>query len=119
MIIIKPKKLQKIRLEQLLQNNNSCILDSCFSHNYKDKLNYYKSLGYKYYIIRLVCNENIIKERLEKRKLDGINYSTANYNDYLWMKNNVTKVDDDLIDFVINTEENIEEQVKLFVNKIL
>ena len=33
--------LQKYRLELLL-NNNSCIFDSCFCHNWKEKIKYYK-----------------------------------------------------------------------------
>ena len=107
-------ELQKYRLELLLKNGNSCIMDSCFCHNWKDKKNYYGSLGYKYYIIRLICDDKIVKNRLDNR-VD--NYSIANYNDYLWMKENVSKVDDELIDFVINTEENVENQVKEFMNK--
>lgn len=31
--------LQKYRLERLIENNISCIVDSCFSHNWKEKRN--------------------------------------------------------------------------------
>lgn len=111
--------LVKYRLELLLKNNNSCILDSCLSHNSDKKLEYYKSLGYKYYIIRLVCSDGVIKDRLSKRVLSSDNYSIASYDDYLWMKNNVSMVDNEPIDFVINTEEDIEVQVIEFVKNIL
>ena len=111
------KELHNYRLKLLLQNNNSCICDSCFCHNWKEKIKYYNKLKYKYYIIRLECSESIIKKRLSNRIKDGDNYSMANYNDYLWMKENVTLVDDNLVDFTINTEENIEEQVIEFINK--
>lgn len=107
-------ELQRYRLELLLKNNNSCIMDSCFCHNWRNKIKYYDSLGYKYYIIRLLCREDIVKTRLANR---NDKYSIANYNDYLWMKNNVLRVDDNLIDFVINTEKNVEDQVKEFLDK--
>lgn len=109
--------LQKYRLERLIENNISCIVDSCFSHNWKEKKKYYDELGIKYYVIRLVCDELIIEERLNKRILNNDNYSIANYNDYLWMKDNVEKVDDDLIDFTIDTTLDIEEQVRIFISK--
>ena len=107
-------ELQRYRLELLLKNGNSCIMDSCFCHNWKDKKNYYDKLGYKYYIIRLTCDDEIVKKRLNDR-VDS--YSIANYNDYLWMKENVSKVDDELIDYEINTENDVEEQVKEFLKK--
>ena len=110
--------LQRYRLEKLLENKNSCICDSCLCHNYEDKLEYYQSLGYPYYIIRLECNEEKIKERLSKRVVDENNASSATYNHYLWMKENIKRVPLELIDFTINTEENIELQVKEFLNKI-
>lgn len=110
-------KLQKYRLELLLKNNNSCIHDSCFCHNWKEKLKYYDNLGYKYYIIRLNCRDEIIKKRLEKRIVNNDNYSIASYNDYLWMKKNIPLVDDNLISYTINTEDNIENQVKDFLKK--
>ena len=43
-------------------------------------------------------------------------YSEANYNDYLWMKNNVSHVDDNLIDYTINTENDVDTQVKEFID---
>lgn len=110
-------ELQNYRLELLLENNNSCICDSCFSHNWKDKIKYYDSLGYKYYIIRLQCNDLVVKERLVTRVKNDDNYSIATYDDYIWMKENVSLVDDDLVDFIIDTEDDIEEQVINFINK--
>lgn len=112
-------ELQRYRLELLLKNGNSCIMDSCFCHNYKDKLNYYNGLGYKYYIIRLVCSDKVIKERLDKRNNSNNSSSIANYNDYLWMKENVSLVSDNLIDFTIDTEKDIYNQVLLFCKDIL
>ena len=110
-------ELQNYRLELLLKNNNSCICDSCFCHNWKEKIDYYNNLGYKYYIIRLECSDLVIKERLLNRVKDDTNYSIANFDGYLWMKENVELVNDDLVDFIINTEANIEEQVISFLNK--
>ena len=67
-------------------------------------------------MIRVKCSELIVKERLSTLVRDGANYSIANFNDYLWMKENVPHVDDNLVDFTINTETNIEEQVDDFLN---
>lgn len=108
-------ELQRYRLELLLKNGNSCIMDSCFCHNWKDKKKYYDDLGYKYYIIRLKCNDEIVKKRLAERVDE---YSVANYDDYLWMKENVSRVDDELIEYEINTENDVEDQVKKFLNKL-
>lgn len=110
-------ELQKYRLKRLLLNKNSCICDSCLCHNYEDKLEYYKSLGYPYYIIRLECSEEVVKERLEKRVVNKDNASIATFNNYLWMKENVKRVPLELIDFTINTEEDIKLQVKEFISK--
>lgn len=111
------KILQEYRLEKLLENNNSCIIDSCFCHNYEEKLDYYNRLGFKYYIIKLECSSEVVKERLEKRIINDDNYSIANYEDYLWMCNNVERVPSELVDFTINTENNIENQVIDFLKK--
>lgn len=108
--------LQKYRLELLLKNHNSCILDSCFCHNWKEKIEYFNQLGYLYFIIRLECDETIIKKRLSSRVKDGINYSIADFQGYLWMKENVSHVDDNFIDYTINTEKNIESQIDQFIS---
>lgn len=109
--------LQKYRLKRLLLNKNSCICDSCLCHNYEDKLEYYKSLGYPYYIIRLECSEEVVKERLEKRIVNKDNASIATFNNYLWMKENVKRVPLERIDFTMNTEKDIKSQVKEFISK--
>ena len=59
----------------------------------------------------------MVKKRLEKRTISNENYSIANYNDYLWMKDNVKRVPMELIDFIINTENDIEKQVLDFLTK--
>ena len=111
-------ELQKYRLKRLLLNINSCICDSCLCHNYQEKLEYYKKLGYPYYIIRLDCSEEVVKERLEKRIVNKDNASIATFNNYLWMKENVKRVPLERIDFTMNTEKDIKSQVKEFLNKI-
>lgn len=98
-------------------NNNSCLLDSCSTKNWDYKKRYIDSLGYKYYIVRLVCDEDIIKERLDKRTLDGVNYSLAKYEEYFDLKNKCPHIDDSLIDYTIDTGKEIEPQVIEFLNK--
>lgn len=111
--------LQKYRLEKLLQNHNHCIYDSCFCHNYEEKLSYAKKLGYSFYIVRLECSEKVIKERLEKRKVTKDNFSISTFNDYLWMKNHVKRVPIELIDFTIYTDQDLEPQIVQFVKEVL
>ena len=111
--------LQKYRLEKLLQNHNHCIYDSCFCHNYEEKLSYAKKLSYLFYIVRLECSEKVIKERLEKRKVTKDNFSISTFNDYLWMKNHVKRVPLELIDFTIYTDQDLEPQIVQFVKEIL
>lgn len=111
--------LQKYRLEKLLQNHNHCIYDSCFCHNYEEKLSYAKKLGYSFYIVRLECSEKVIKKRLEKRKVTKDNFSISTFNDYLWMKNHVKRVPIELIDFTIYTDQDLEPQIVQFVKEVL
>ena len=111
--------LQKYRLEKLLQNHNHCIYDSCFCHNYEEKLSYAKKLGYSFYIVRLECSEKVIIERLEKRKVTKDNFSISTFNDYLWMKNHVKRVPLELIDFTIYTDQDLEPQIVQFVKEVL
>lgn len=61
-------------------------------------------------MIRLKCSELIVKERLSSRVKDGANYSIANFNDYLWMKENASCVDDNLVDVTINTEKILKNK---------
>lgn len=108
-------QLQRYRLEELLKNNNNCICDSCFCHNYESKLKYYQSLGYRYYVIRLECSDETVRKRLSSRTVNGINYSVADYNDYVWMKHNVERVPLGLVDFTINTEQELKPQVEALI----
>ena len=110
-------ELQWYRLDLILKNNNSCILDSCSLKNWDYNKKYIDSLGYKYYVIRLVCDEDIIRERLSSRTKDGINFSIATYEDYLDMKKTYSRIDDSLISFTIDTGKDIEPQVIEFLNK--
>ena len=110
-------KLQRYRLEKLLKNKNSCIYDNCLCHNYEEKLAFYKKLGYPIYIVRVECQEDIVKERLAKRVVDENNASIAAFDNYLWLKKNYPRVPEKLVDFVIHTEDNIENQVIEFLNK--
>ena len=114
---IDKQELQNYRLELLLKNNNSCICDSCFCHNWKEKIKYFDNLKVKYYIIRLICSEDVIKERLNIRNKLNNDYSKGTYKDYLWMKENVELVDDKLINYIVNTEKNIENQINEFIKK--
>lgn len=112
-------ELQKYRLEKLLAHHNHCILDNCFCHNYQEKLSYIKGLGYPFYIVRIECPENVIEERLQKRKIDKHNHSIATFDDYLWMKANISRVSLSLIDFIIETDKDLDSQVLQFIHQVL
>lgn len=111
-------ELQEMRLRLLFENNNNCVWDASFSHNYKDKLKLLKEIGYQLFIVRLICDEEIIKKRVDERVLDGVNFSLAPFSNYLWMKENIPLVPDNLIDFVIYTDQDIDSQVKAFIKYI-
>lgn len=61
-------------------------------------------------MIRLKCSELIVKERLSSRVKDGANYSIANLNDNLGMKEIATCIDDNLVDFTINAEKILKNK---------
>lgn len=111
-------ELQYMRLKLLYKHHNNCIWDCSFSHNYETKLKYIKDLGFKYYVIRLKCPEDVIKSRVSKRKLDGVNFSAAPFETYLRMKSTIPLVPDELVDFVIDTSLDIEDQVCDFIKYI-
>ena len=59
------KKLQQQRIKDLLANGNSVIVDECLPIKYQDKLDFYRSLGYPIYIVRLDCNKDVWTERMQ------------------------------------------------------
>lgn len=61
-------------------------------------------------MIRLKCSELIVKERLSSRIKDSANYSIANINDYLWMKENASCAGDNLVDVTINAEKILKNK---------
>lgn len=111
-------RLQRMRLESLLKNHNNCILDNCFSHQYERKLQILKDLKCRYFTVRLECDEAIIKERMDKRTIDGINFSGADYQHHLRMIKTIKRVPDELIDYTIYTDQELDEQIKALVNYI-
>ena len=68
--------------------------------------------------MEMFFTEEIVKERLEKRTVTKDNASIATFNDYLWMKENTKRVPVELIDFTINTAEDIDSQITEIVNKL-
>lgn len=111
-------KLQAMRLNLLFQNHNNCIWDGSFSHNYEDKLKLLKSIGFRFFVIRLKCDEEVIKKRVDARVLDGVNFSLAPFETYLWMKKTIPLVPDELVDFTIYTDQELEPQVLEFIKYI-
>lgn len=111
-------ELQYHRLELLLQNHNSCIWDSCAGHNWDKKRARLEQIGYPYYVIRLQCREETVRERMKNRKVDNnINFSIGTFDDYLWCVEHVPPIADELISYTIDTEQDVDSQAKQFLKK--
>lgn len=124
------KEIQYPRLKKMLDNKNIVLLDADISENYNKKMDFIRSMGYPYYIIQLICDEKIQKNRILNRKTmltDGRgsdigSYSLADYNEYLVekeKKNFLSAVD---IYFTLDTSGNIDaitKQVDHLIAKLL
>lgn len=112
--------LQNERIKNLLAAGNSLIIDECLPINPQKKLDFIRSLGYPFYIIRLDISENVLKKRLHNRKLDPPKqYSVINYRDATAIRDNShgQRLPDYLIDYAIDSDKNVEQQVNDFVAK--
>lgn len=124
------KEIQYPRLKKTLDYGNNALLDADISGNFDKKIRIIQDMGYPYYIVRLVCDEKIHKERVLNRKIsltdgrgsDVGNYSLADYHEFLFEYNRKNKLSDNQIYFTIDTSGSIEDigkQVDNLVNKLL
>lgn len=112
--------LQKKRIHHLLHTGHSVIVDDCLTIDTNEKLSFIRSLGCPFYIIRLDISEDILKRRLNRRKLDPPEqYSVINYQDATAIRDNNQnkRLPDYLIDYAIDTDSHIKEQVRAFIAK--
>ena len=113
-------ELQHQRIKALLANGNSLIIDECLPINYQKKLDFYGSLGVPMIIVRLDCAKDVWAERLKKRRFNPPEeYSVINYDDAVELNSHYhAHIPDELVDFTIDTTDNVDEQINKLVNFI-
>lgn len=114
-------ELQNRRIKELLANGNSLIIDECLPINYQKKLDSYKGLGYLVFIVRLDCDRDVWAERLKRRHFNPPEeYSVINYDDAVALNSRYpAHVPDGLVDFTIDTTDNVDEQIRKLAEFIL
>ena len=113
-------ELQHQRIKALLANDNSLIIDECLPINYQKKLDFYRGLGYPVFIVRLDCDKDVWAERLKRRRFNPPEeYSVINYDDAVELNSRYpAHVPDKLVDFTIDTTDNVDEQIDKLANSI-
>lgn len=124
------KKIQSKRIKECLEKGNICLLDANISIKYKEKLSMMESYGFPFYILRLICDEKCVLDRIEKRNNNKYiltdmgeycNYSGGSIKTYYRMKEEREIIPDELIFFTIDTsfsKELVEMQINKFIDKI-
>ena len=109
------------RIKELLTNGNSLIIDECLPINYQKKLDFYRGLGYPVFIVRLDCDKDVWAERLKRRRFNPPEeYSVINYDDAVELNSRYpAHVPDKLVDFTIDTTDNVDEQIHKLAEFIL
>lgn len=113
-------ELQNQRIKELLANGNSLIIDECLPINYQKKLDFYRGLGYPVFIVRLDCDKDVWAERLKRRRFNPPEeYSVINYDDAVELNSRYpAHVPDELVDFTIDTADNVDEQIDKLASSI-
>jgi len=125
------KKIQYYRIEQVLKNGNNCLLDGNISSDFETKISILKQINYKFYIIKLIYDREIVMERVKNRKFDEntflingsetINYSKGNIDTFLTMEKEKYSIPKEYIYFEIDTSKDIksiEKQIEKLIEKI-
>lgn len=113
------------RLKYMLENRVSHIIDGDCEFFYEKYKELYKNYNVKMIVIKLLCSEETVLNRLDTRALSfgtSDNNSRATRDDYYIyldkLKKNTNIIDNDY--YVINTDtsfEEVEKQVDEFINK--
>ena len=107
-------ELQHKRIKELLAKGNSLIIDECLPINYQKKLDFYGGLGVPTIIVRLNCDQDVWAQRLKARRFDPPReYSVIDYDAAVELNSRYpAHVPDELVDFTIDTTNNVDEQVR-------
>lgn len=123
--------IQSFRIKENLLNSNSCLLDRNVSNNYLRKKERMKKYNVPLYIISIIYNREQVIERLNKRvvnkfEIDNlnssevINYSEANYENFLYNEMIRDIIPNEDIYFKIDMTKDfkdIEKQVDILINE--
>ncbi len=96
-----------LRAKELIKNGKDVILDGTFAK--KKNREKAKEISKEQIIVEIICPENIIKERIEKRIGDE---SEANFIHYLKYKKFFEEITEEHI--IIDTSKDINKQLKKF-----
>ncbi|HOP65440.1 MAG TPA: AAA family ATPase [Bacilli bacterium] len=123
-------KIQNYRVEETIKNGNNCIIDGNVANNFKEKISLIEKYHLKYYIIKLICDREIVLEREKNRKVitdyyvdgdESIDYSGAGVSTFLNMEKRKKTIPKQYINFEIDTSKSlkeVEKQVEVIANKI-
>lgn len=117
------KKLIIDRIKFMLKNNTSMIIDGNAQSKYNDLERILNDFNAHCFFIKLECSEEEILKRLDYRESqfgkDKNNFSIATRKDYYSEKQlKSNQFPKEKIFFTINTEENIDSQIDMLVDKI-
>lgn len=106
-------ELQHQRIKALLANGNSLIIDECLPINYQKKLDFYGNLDVPIIVVRLNCDKDVWAQRLKVRRFDPPHeYSVIDYDAAIELNSRYpAHVPDELVDFTIDTTDNVDEQI--------
>ena len=107
----------------LYQNNISKILDADLVKHYNIAKENVEKFGGKFFIIKLVCAEDVILTRLEKREREiaknpNSNLSRAGKEDYFKRKKMHEEISLAEIFFTIDTAIDVNPQIDELINKL-
>ena len=108
--------------ERLLKNGVSMIIDANMNGFYEMAINNFNEFNAKLFFIKLECSEEVILDRIDKRLANSKkNYSKADRNAYFANKERfkLKPFPEDLVFATSNTEDDIDNQIDIVVNKIL
>ena len=116
------ESLANERTRYMLKNGVSMIIDANMNGFYEMAINNFNEFNAKLFFIKLECSEEVILDRIDKRLANSKkNYSKADRNAYFANKERfkLKPFPEDLVFATINTEDDIDNQIDIVVNKIL
>ena len=117
------ESLANDRTKYMLRNGISMIIDANMNGFYEMAINNFNEFNAKLFFIKLECSEEVILDRIEKRLInrESNNYSKADKEVYFKNKERfkLKPFPDELVFATINTEDDIDSEIDIVVNKIL